>query len=140
MKSTLQSHRVKRNIGVFLMIVFGMFMLFGLLGAATSLNQGMDILLGSILLFGTPFTIGLYLFFGSSKSINKLVTNDLENTVLNLAESNKGILTQAFLAKNTSLTLVECGNLLNEMTIKGIAQVEVDNNGVIEYHFNSLKG
>lgn len=139
MKSTLQSNRVKRNIGLFLTITFGVFSLFGLLASATSVDQGVDILLGSILLFGSPFAIGLYLFFSSSSSIKKMLKNDIENTILDLAEKNKGILTQAFLAKNTTLTLAECGNLLNEMTIKGIAQVDVDNNGVIEYHFNSLK-
>lgn len=139
MSINLKSLKIRKNLGVGLTAFFGIFMLFGLIGTMTVVDNALNLFLGSLLLFGPPLVIGLYLLISSQNKIKKAEINDNENLVLTLASQNKGVLTQAQLAKNTDLSLAESGVLLNEMTIKGIAVVDVNDLGVIEYHFNSLK-
>lgn len=138
MNSSLSKQKVYKNIGVALSSIFGFLTLFGVIGSATMV-EGMNLFLGTLILFAPPFAMGLYLLISSEKKIKKIQMDEKENLVLNLAVKNKGILTQANLAKSTKLSLNESGAILNEMTTKGIAQVDVNENGVIEYHFNSLK-
>jgi hypothetical protein len=138
MNSTLSKQKVYKNIGVALTSVFGFLTLFGVVSSATMVG-GMQLFLGSMILFAPPLAVGIYMIKSSVKKIRIIQTDEKENLVLNLASKNRGILTQANLAKSTKLTLSESGLILNEMTTKGIAQVEVNDNGVIEYHFNSLK-
>ena len=138
MNSSLSKLKVYKNIGVALTSIFGILTLFGVISSATMVD-GMNLLLGFMILFAPPLALGLYLLISSEKKIKKIQMDEKENLVLNLAVKNKGILTQVSLAKSTKLTLNESGAILNEMTTKGIAQVDVNENGVIEYHFNSLK-
>ncbi|MBX3043342.1 MAG: hypothetical protein KIT33_13555 [Candidatus Kapabacteria bacterium] len=138
MNSLVKKYRIMKNIGITLTSIFGALFIFGFLGAATMVG-GANILLGSLILFGPPLAIGLYLLIAGNKKLKKSQLNDRENLVLTMAAQNNGILTQAGLAKGTVLTIADSGFLLSEMVTKGIASVEVDDNGVIEYHFQSLK-
>lgn len=139
MSLNLKSLKIRKNLGIGLTAFFGVFMLFGIIGSLFSADGALNLFLGSLLLFGAPLIIGIYLMINAQRNIKKVEINDSEKLVLNLASQYKGILTQTQLAKNTDLTLAESGAILNEMTTKGFATVEVTDIGVIEYHFESIK-
>jgi len=138
MIESFSSSKSQKIIGVIITSIFGAFLTFGVVASIFSVD-GLNLLLGSILLFGGPLAIGIYLLRSGSKKLKAAESDIMENMVLKLDEKNKGVLTQANLAKSSFLTLEKSKKVLDEFAQKGHAVVEVNDNGIIEYHFNGLK-
>ena len=135
MKNEIKTYQIQKNIGVVLIAIFGFFMLFGVLGSIFMV-QGINLLLGSLLLFGAPLAIGVYIYKKAQKKIRQAIGNTNENIVINLAAGNNGEITQLYLAKNSNIPLDESGDILNNFVLKGLASVDVDDNGIMVYHLN----
>ena len=58
-----------------------------------------------------------------------------EKELLRLAKSEQGILTPTVVALHTSLSLQEAEQLLGELSSRGYARVEVDEEGNLRYYF-----
>jgi hypothetical protein len=138
MKTLNKSYQVQKTIGVILIAPSLTFLIFGIV-AGIFMVDGIDVILGSLIISGAPLIIGTYLFLNARKKSIHDTAIMKERTTLELASSKGGILTQAFLAQNSDFSLAESGAILNDLTIKGVANVEVNEDGVVEYHFNSLK-
>lgn len=135
MKNELKGFQTQKNIGALLTAIFGFFMLFGVLGSIFMV-QGFNLLFGSLLLFGAPLAIGIYIYKNAVKKIRQTIGNTNENIAINLAAGNNGVITQLYLAKNSNISLDESGAILNNFVIKGLASVDVDDNGIMVYNLN----
>lgn len=138
MNSFLKNYKIYRLVGISLTSIFGFLSLFGIIGSIFS-NDGLNLILGTMILFFPPLAVGIYLFLTANKKLKSYELNQNENLVLNLAAKNNGMLTQAVLAKNSDLNIAEAGQILKELSHQGVASVEVTDEGVIEYHFHGLK-
>ncbi|GAB1371872.1 hypothetical protein MASR1M45_19340 [Candidatus Kapaibacterium sp.] len=101
--------------------------------------EGINLMLGGFMFSVLPILLGYLLFINATKKEKQNFEMGREKMTLELAAQHNGVLTQAVLAKKSNLTIAESGEILSELTIKGIATVEVNENGAIEYHFSGLK-
>lgn len=62
----------------------------------------------------------------------------LDSVVLSLAKENKGLLTPAILSLNVSVTVEEAKKILDTYVERGIAQIEVSEEGIFKYIFPEL--
>lgn len=65
-------------------------------------------------------------------------TEGVERTVLLLAKEHKGRLTPALVAVNSNVTLDEAEKQLNELVDKGYAELDVTEDGRMEYLFREF--
>jgi len=138
MKTISKSYQAQKTIGVILLAPSLTFLIFGIV-AGIFMVDGINVILGSLLISGAPLIIGTYLFINARNKSKHNTAIIKEKIALEIASSKSGILTQAVLAQNSDFSLTESGQILNDLTIKGVANVEVNDDGVVEYHFNSLK-
>ena len=138
MKAVKKNYGLQRTFGVVLIVPSAVFISFGIV-AGLFMVDGISVVLGSFLIAGAPLVFGMYLYRKAQKMIKDDFIITSENTTLSLAEKYGGILSQAQLAKDTNLTLAQAKEILDNLTLQGIASAEVNDNGYVEYHFNSLK-
>lgn len=137
MKSEENKYKFQKAIGLVLLIPSSVVFLFGLIGGIFS-TDGLNIILGTFLISGTPLLFGAILYFNAKKKLQLSESIQYEKTILNAAEKHSGILNIALLSQESSLSLNESKKILDELTIKGYCTVEVNDNGIVEYHFTNL--
>jgi hypothetical protein len=96
------------------------FMLYGVIGAIYSSIRYMK----------------LYKLEKITKDMKKL--SELDNFVLNLAKQNKGVLMPSILSLHSKITVEQSKALLDTYVERGIAQVEVTDEGIMKYIFPEL--
>lgn len=130
------ANRTIKAIASILMFVGGLFTLSTCSALFDSANTDKFSLLAGMLIFGVaPLLGGFFLFKNTKKTEKRTNIEFLERTVLNLAHKNNGVVSPLQLAQTTLLTYTEAQKLLDEFVIKGVATIEVNEQGAIEYHF-----
>ncbi len=109
-------------------------------GIASSDSKELPAALTALTIFGIlPGIAGYIMYSNSRKKITELEYESRERLILTLAEENKGILNPQILAKLTDLSVKQSRNLLDRLVINSSAVSEVNENGYVEYHFETLK-
>ncbi len=134
---------MKRVLGVSLLTVAAV-----CLGAAVSLafdavagKDASDSIGGAVVLAA----LAAASIWGASRSLARrrparpsLTREEKERLVLERARAGGGKLTQAELALDGGLSIDEAGKLLDELTAKGIAAIEVSASGAVVYDFPGI--
>ncbi len=130
------ANKTTKPIASILMFVGGLFTLSTCSALFDSANTDKFSLLAGMIIFGVvPLLGGFFLFKNAKKTEKRANVEFLERTVLNLVQKSNGVVSPLQLAQTTLLTSDEAQKLLDEFVIKGIATVEVNDLGEIEYHF-----
>ncbi|KAB8137753.1 hypothetical protein F9U64_08070 [Gracilibacillus oryzae] len=79
------------------------------------------------------FFLGKWAFFGRKQK--PLSGDELENVILKVAEKRNGSLTAVELAMDTTLSVTEAQNKLDDWANRGIITIKVTEGGAIVYHF-----
>lgn len=95
-----------------------------------------------ILVFSYSF-VGLFYSFFRILKINKIEKQEkivkqfreLDSAVLTLAKANKGYLTPSILSIKASVAIEEAKKILDAYVERGVAQIEVTDEGVFKYIF-----
>lgn len=85
-----------------------------------------------------PFVAGVWLLRRSRIQKRRDRIEAAERTLLQLAWHNNGVLTTSTVAMETPLTVQEAREMLELMVTRGLADVDVDGDGVVAYRFREL--
>ena len=135
---------MKPIVGSFL-IMLGLFMLMGFFASTHPRNIGADI---SLLLLFVVLPLGggsymLYSHFKAKQQLQKskaeLSEKTLDSAVLKLAMAKQGKLTAVELMTAFSLSLPEAQKTLDDLALKGLADYEVTDSGMMVYSFHDIQ-
>lgn len=122
-----------------ILIIVGMFFT-GLFAIAIAANPN-DIATGIAIMFflgNVPLIAGVLLLRQSRAKKRRAMMETAERVLLQLARQNRGTLTASTVAMETPLTVEEAREMLELMVTRGIADVDVDDHGVVAYRFREL--
>lgn len=124
------------------MIVFGAFLALGGLVSifekpgTTSITPG-DIFLFTV--FGVlPMVLGVFIFRRTQHIQTERTYETHERSILLLAQTQGTKLTATEVGMAMNITVLQAEKLLQNMTIKGLTQLEISDSGVPVYHFHTL--
>lgn len=107
-------------------------------------KTGKDVLFGLLIFFaGTCVSGGLLARWGFTAPPVPGQPQDRDDRIrliLQLAQAQKGQLTLLQVAAETSLSIEESRELLEDLVSQGMAQMQIDEQGVIAYLFPDLRG
>jgi hypothetical protein len=130
---------ILKQILYYFMIVFGIFFGFGsTLGYFKGKNTLQEWILGLIIVGLLPAFFGIILLIKLKKEQKIFDKDQIENTLFQLAKKNNSKLTTADIAMNTTLSTIEAKKIMDELCLKGIAEIMVSESGVIVYHFKTI--
>lgn len=116
-----------------------LFMIAGLVGIIMPESDHELSMASTAFLMGlVPALICTIVLFRIQKKLRGRMDEATERMILNLAKSQKGILTVGLLSANTNLSMSQSKELLNKMVINGAASADSNSNGAIEYVFHDF--
>ncbi len=129
----------------FTLVGVSLFMMLGFLRADLSISA-METLLTLLIAVGVPGAAGgtlLYQHFGGGKKLARskaeLIRKTQEAELLRLAGENDSKLTVVEVVRELAVTHPEAEELLKSLVIKGFAEIEVTDSGMLVYSFPDVK-
>lgn len=96
-------------------------------------------LMAALVMIGIPAALGFILWKKATRIKTKTLAERHENTILEEVRRNGGHITPAELAMRTNLSISEAKQALEELQLAGHTEVDVTEEGALEYHFRGLK-
>ncbi len=126
-----------QKLSSYTLISFGLFLNAILIPAAITVEASeLAAMAGAVIAFGIlPLVSGVILLNSVNKKIKKEIEDFNEKLTLKIAKENKGILTATEFSQQTDFNIADSGKILDSMVVRGIAQADVTDEGLIEYRF-----
>jgi hypothetical protein len=119
------------------MIVWGgtltIFIFFGLIFTKNTREDFGNLLLAWSFMGLPPLAIGLYFLIKQNKRNKEKLETDVEVSLVRLAHQKKGKLLVLDVVSALGVTTNKARKMLDELNIKGVFDIEVTSEGVIEY-------
>ncbi|GAB4342051.1 MAG: hypothetical protein OHK0038_21850 [Flammeovirgaceae bacterium] len=109
------------------------FVMIGLLVTENTKEETGNLILGWLFIGLFPLVVGLYFFNKLNKRIKKRLETDIEVSLVRLAHQKKGKLLVPDVVSALGVTTNNARNILDELNIKGVFDIEVTSEGIIEY-------
>ncbi|MFN3780804.1 MAG: hypothetical protein ACK4SO_01355 [Candidatus Kapaibacteriota bacterium] len=129
---TKNGHMIHMVFCIFLLIIFG---------------PGFDPLREPVSIFFVAYpTVGFFYSFYHYLKLSKIEKKErlikqyreLDFAVLSVAKENGGYLTPSIFSLQTSVSIEEAKQILDQYVQRGIAQIEVTDDGIVKYIFPEL--
>jgi|688.fasta_scaffold704802_2 hypothetical protein len=124
------------------MIVFGAFLALGGLVSIFEKRGNTPVTPADVFLFAVfgilPVILGIILFRRTLLRQAERTYEAHERSILLLAQTHGAKLTSTEVGMAMNITVQQAENLLQNMTIKGLTQLEISDSGVPVYHFHTL--
>ncbi|TAE21673.1 MAG: hypothetical protein EAZ92_16675 [Candidatus Kapaibacterium sp.] len=85
-----------------------------------------------------PIVGGVWLILQARKKAARFAYEQHERSILQLAQAHTAKLTATEVGIAMNITVEEANEILQSMTIKGLAQLEISDSGIPVYHFHTL--
>lgn len=133
-----KNYIIQKIIAVILIAFGSVWIFIGLVALFTSDSEKFFTLIGGAMIGLPPFIPGLIWFLNIRKKEKRQESESREALVLRFIKNHDGIVTTEMIAAETELNLSEAKQELELLVLKGIAFIDVNENGIIEYGVNSL--
>ena len=124
------------------MVVFGAFLALGGLVSIFEKQGSTSVKPADVFLFAVfgvlPAVLGILLFRRTLLRQTERAYEAHERSILLLAQTHGAKLTSTEVGMAMNITVQQAENLLQNMTIKGLTQLEISDSGVPVYHFHTL--
>jgi uncharacterized membrane protein YidH (DUF202 family) len=88
-------------------------------------------------LFGIlPLVGGVWLYKRVRQAVTRRTVDDSEKIVLRLAQRRQGVLTVAEVAANSTLSVEQAKETLDQLNLKGFNEMDVSDAGILVYKFH----
>jgi hypothetical protein len=119
--------------------VFGIVLIAGVsiqcLEGTSKYSTVTDVLL-TILLGILPLGYGVWLYRRVRQAVTRRTVDDSEKIVLRLAQRRQGVLTVAEVAANSTLSVEQAKETLDQLNLKGFNEMDVSDAGILVYKFH----
>jgi hypothetical protein len=119
--------------------VFGIVMIAGVsiqfFEGTSKYSMVTDVLL-TILLGILPLGYGVWLYRRVRQAVTRRTVDDSEKIVLRLAQRRQGVLTVAEVAANSTLSVEQAKETLDQLNLKGFNEMDVSDAGILVYKFH----
>ena len=123
--------------------VFGIVMIAGVsiqfLEGTSKYSMVTDVLL-TILLGILPLGYSVWLYKRVRQAATRRTVDDSEKIVLRLAKRHQGVLTVVEVAANSTLSVEQAKETLDQLNLKGFNEMDVSDAGILVYKFHFNKG
>lgn len=85
-----------------------------------------------------PVVGGIWIILQTRKKAARLTYEAHERSILQLAQTHGAKLTATDVGISMNITVEEANAVLQQLTIRGLTQLEISNSGIPVYHFHTL--